>query len=601
VTRPQRTDGYAPIRDYAVIGDGRTCALVALDGSIDWLCLPNVDSSSVFGALLDARGGGAFALAPEEPFEAERRYLPDSNVLETTFRTASGSVRVTDLMALTHRDHLAPLREVVRRVEGLSGSVRMRYRVEPRFGYGRDRVRYGRRAGIPFASAGAHAVALSTWDAGECEVSDGCFAGAFETAEGSSALLVLASTHGQPAVLPERVGVERRVDRTLEFWPRWAGRAVYEGPWRDAVVRSALALKLCVFAPSGAVVAAPTSALPETLGGARNWDYRFTWVRDASWTLDALIELGYADEAHAFLWWLMHASRRTQPRLNVLYRVDGDSHAPERELANLEGYRGSAPVRVGNGAIEQRQLDIYGALLSAIWLYARRGRPLDADTGKAVAEIADYVAEIWSEKDSGIWEVRSAPTHFVQSKAMCWVALDRAAKLAEQGLLPGKRAARWRQAAEAIRSFVNEQGWDAARGSYVRATDMRELDASLLTMPLLGWPDEERSRGTVDAVRRELGHGPYVYRYRGEDGVGGTAEEGSFLTCSFWLVDALARTGRVDEAGSLMDELVGLANDVGLYSEEVDPRDGSFLGNFPQALTHLALVNAAVSIAGASR
>ncbi|HET7044374.1 MAG TPA: glycoside hydrolase family 15 protein, partial [Gaiellaceae bacterium] len=529
----------------------------------------------------------------------ERRYLPDSNVLETTFRTASGSVRVTDLMALTHRDHLAPLREVVRRVEGLAGSVRMRYRVEPRFGYGRARVEYGRRSGRPFASAGAHAVALSCWEAGECEVSDGGFAGAFEAREGSAALLVLSSTHSQPAVLPSREGIERRVERTLEFWPEWASRAEYDGPWRDAVVRSALALKLCVFAPSGAVVAAPTTALPETLGGARNWDYRFTWVRDASWTLDALLALGYSDEAHAFIWWLMHASRRTQPRLNVLYRVDGDSHAPERELGNLEGYRGSTPVRVGNGAIEQRQLDIYGALLSAIWLYATRVRSLDADTAKTVADIADLVARIWHEPDSGIWEVRSAPTHFVQSKVLCWVALDRAAKLAEQGVLPGKRAELWRSEADAIRSFVDEQGWDAGRGSYVRATDMRELDASLLTLPLLGWPDEERSRGTVDAVRRELGHGPYVYRYRGTDGVGATGEEGSFLTCSFWLADALARTGRVDDAAKLMDELVGLANDVGLFSEEVDPRDGSFLGNFPQALTHLALVNAAVSIAAA--
>jgi GH15 family glucan-1,4-alpha-glucosidase len=297
----------------------------------------------------------------------------------------------------------------------------------------------------------------------------------------------------------------------------------------------------------------------------------------------------------------MHASRRTQPHLSVLYRVDGGSHAPERELAHLEGYRGSRPVRVGNGAVDQRQLDIYGALLSAIWLYVTEERRLDADTAKEVAEIADLVSEIWREPDCGIWEVRSAPTHFVQSKALCWVALDRAARLAERGLLPGKHAARWREEAEAIRRFVDEQGWDEQRGSYVRATDLRELDASLLTLALLGWPEAERTRGTVDAVRRELGHGPYVYRYIGVDGVGEAGEEGSFLTCSFWLADALARTGRVDEAGELMDELVGLANDVGLYSEEIEPESGAFLGNFPQALTHLALVNAAVSIAEASR
>ncbi|HET8607165.1 MAG TPA: glycoside hydrolase family 15 protein [Gaiellaceae bacterium] len=591
--QPRRTDGYAPIRDYALIGDGRTCALVALDGSIDWLCVPDVDSPSVFGRLLDAERGGCFELQPVEPFEAERAYLEDSNVLQTTFRTASGVLRVTDLMALTHRDDLSPLREVVRRVECLSGTVRLRWRVDPRFGYGTAATRLERRAGRPFAWAGADALWLSTWNLGEQR-----FEGEAELAAGDGAVLAIGVSHGEPAVFPGIDELVRRERRTHEFWPRFAGRAEYDGPWRDAVVRSLLALKLCVFAPSGAVVAAPTTALPETLGGTRNWDYRFTWVRDASWTIDALLALGYDDEAHSFFWWLMHASRRTQPRLQVLYRVNGSSKASERELA-LDGYRGSHPVRIGNAASEQRQLDIYGALVSAIWLYVDDGNHLDRDTAKEVAEIADLVASIWRRPDSGIWEVRSEPTHFIQSKGMCWVALDRAARLAEQGELPGGHAARWREQADAIRDFVDDEGWDEKRRSYVRATTMRELDASLLTLSLLGWDDADgdRVRSTVDAVRRELGHGPYVYRYKGEDGVAGGGEEGAFLTCSFWLVDALARTGRVEDASALMDELVGLANDVGLYAEEVDPRDGSFLGNFPQALSHLALINAAVSIA----
>jgi GH15 family glucan-1,4-alpha-glucosidase len=591
------SDGYAPIRDYALIGDGRTCALVARDGSIDWLCLPDVDSPSVFTAILDARRGGAFALAPEEPFEVERAYLPGSNVLRTTFHTASGSAQVTDLMTLTHRRDLAPLREVVRRVEGLSGTVALRYRVEPRFCYGAAAAKLGRRQGRLFAERNPDALALSTWGAGDPEIRGEGFEASFTTEPGSWAQLVLSATYREPAVLPGLDDVERRVQRTLEFWPRWSGRASYDGPWRDAVVRSVLALKLCVYAPSGAIFAAPTTALPESIGGERNWDYRFTWVRDASWTLDALARLGYHDEAHSFLWWLMHASRRTQPRLQVLYRVRGATEAGERVLSHLPGYRGSAPVRIGNGAVEQKQLDIYGALLHAVWRYFQVHRRLDGDTAKAVAAIADLVAVRWRSKDSGIWEVRSAPTHFIQSKAMCWVALDHAVQLADAGAIPAKHVARWRAEAAAIRSFVDEQGWDGERGSYVRATDMRELDASLLTMALLDWEDADRVRGTVDAVRRELGHGPYVYRYKGEDGVAGA--EGSFLTCSFWLADALARTGRPDEAAELMDELVALGNDVGLFSEEIDPRDGSFLGNFPQALSHLALINAAVSISEA--
>jgi GH15 family glucan-1,4-alpha-glucosidase len=594
----ERVDGYAPIREYALIGDGRTGALVARDGSVDWLCLPNVDSPSVFARILDAERGGSFRLAPTERFDAERRYRENSNVLETVFTTAGGRVRVTDAMTLTDSRRISPMRELVRKVEGLSGTVSLQWTLEPRFGYGRAGTRIERRADRWFARAGADAIVLSLSDAGEGTLRDGAIADEFTVREGSSALLSLAATSKEPAVLPGREDSERRLERTVRFWPEWAGRVEYEGAWSEAVVRSVLVLKLLTFAPSGAIVAAPTTSLPEWIGGTRNWDYRFTWLRDASWTLDAMLRLGFHDEAHAFFWWLMHASRLTQPRLQILYRVDGSVHTTERELSEFPGYRRSPPVRVGNGAETQVQLDLYGAVLDAIWRYGTTVGHLDGDTGKEVARIADYVAEHWRDPDNGIWEVRDEKTHYTQSKALCWIALDRACALAAEGMIPD-RTGRWRGAADELQAFVEAEGWDEKLRSYVRASDLRELDACLLTLPLLGYqpPRDGRIQGTIAAVERHLRKGPFVYRYLGEDGLPGG--EGAFLTCSFWLVDAYARTGRLDDANALMGELVGLANDVGLYSEEIDPSTREFLGNFPQALTHLALVNAAVSIADA--
>jgi GH15 family glucan-1,4-alpha-glucosidase len=594
----ERVDGYAPIREYALVGDGRTGALIARDGSIDWLCLPNVDSPSVFARILDAKRGGSFRLEPAIPFEAERRYQPNSNVLETTFTTGEGRVRVTDAMTLTDIKRISPMRELVRKVEALSGTVPLRWSLEPRFGYGRADTRIERRHGRWLAHAGADALVLGLCDAGAGEARDGVISGRIELSQGSSAILSLSASHEEPLVIPGREDSERRLERTVNFWPRWADRSKYNGSWREAVVRSTLALKLLTFAPSGAIVAAPTTSLPEWIGGERNWDYRFTWLRDASWTLDAMLRLGFRDEAHAFFWWLMHASRLTQPRLQILYRIDGSDRTSERELRELDGYRGSAPVRIGNGASKQVQLDLYGAVLEAIWLYGREVGHLDGDTGKEVARIADYVASHWRDPDNGIWEVRDERTHYTQSKALCWVALDRACALADEGMIPDRNK-RWRTEADELQRFVDTEGWDEERRSYVRAPDLRELDASLLTLALLGYhePRGQRIQSTIAAIERELREGPYVYRYRGEDGLAG--EEGAFLTCSFWLVDAYARSGRLDDANALMDELVGLANDVGLYSEEIDPRTGEFLGNFPQGLTHLALVNAAVSIADA--
>ena len=594
----ERVDGYAPLRDYALIGDGRTGALIARDGSVDWLCLPDVDSPSIFARILDAERGGSFRLEPATPFDAERRYLERSNVLETTFTTGEGRVRVTDAMTLSDGGRLAPLRELVRKADGLAGNVPLRWVFEPRFDYGRANTRIERRAGRWFAHAGAGALAVTLCDAGDGTLHNGAVTGEFRLAAGESALISLAGTDREPAVISGRHDSEERLERTKRFWPEWAGRLRYEGAWPEAVTRSALVLKLLTYAPSGAIVAAPTTSLPEWIGGGRNWDYRFTWLRDASWTLDALNRLGHHEEAHAFFWWLMHATRLTQPRLQILYRIDGSVHTEEEELSHLAGYRGSTPVRIGNGARDQVQLDVYGAVLEAIWLYATQVGRLDGDTGKEVARIADYVAKHWRDPDNGIWEVRDERTHYVQSKGLCWIALDRACTLGEKGLIPD-RAGRWREAADELKAWVDEHGWDEKLQSYVRAPDMRELDASLLTLAVLGYDRDHSPRieATVTAVERELREGPFVYRYRGTDGLAG--EEGAFLTCSFWLVDAYARVGRLDDANALMEDLLGLANDVGLYSEEIDPSTGHFLGNVPQGLTHLALINAAVSIADA--
>jgi GH15 family glucan-1,4-alpha-glucosidase len=590
-----RRDGYLPIRDYAAIGDGRTVALVGSDGAIDWLCLPDLDSASVFAALLDAERGGQFTLVPSIAYVVKRRYLPNTNVLETTFTTETGTVRVTDAMTLPQRG-LTPYRELVRRVDGVVGEVPMHWAVQPRFAYGSKERSFSRHGGIPIAAYGRDALAVLTWDVGSVELSNGSVGGHFSSREGVSNLLVLCAAHQEPLVFPARSEIESRLEATVVGWRTWAGKRSYEGRWREAVLRSALALKLLVFAPSGAIAAAATTSIPEEIGGRRNWDYRFSWPRDAAFTLQALLALGCGLEARAFFSWLLHASQLTHPRMQVLYRLNGRDDTAERELP-LRGYRRSSPVRVGNGARSQLQLDVYGEVLAAAALLADFSSGLDRDHGRRLAEIADLVGLIWRQPDAGIWEVRAEPAQFIQSKMMCAVALDRAVALADRGYLPDANADQWRREAAAIRSFVESAGYSEQGASYRRTAGDDDVDASLLLAVLSGYDrfDAPRLIATVDAVRRVLGSGPFVYRYLAGDGLHG--EDGAFVACSFWLVEAMARQGRRDEAVELMDELVGLANDVGLYAEEIDPLSGDFLGNFPQGLSHLALINAAVAIA----
>jgi GH15 family glucan-1,4-alpha-glucosidase len=474
----------------------------------------------------------------------------------------------------------------------------MRWRMAPAFGYGAVPAAIERRGRIPVAVTGREALAVCTWDAGEAHIDDEAVYGRFEAQAGTAAVLALSAAHQEPLVIPAREHVEARLDATVTFWRDWAADRAYNGPWRDAVIRSALALKLLVHTPSGAIAAAATASLPEEIGGERNWDYRFCWVRDSAFTLASFLHLGCAREAEAFFWWLLHASQLTHPRLQVLYRLDGGERTTERAL-ELDGYRGSRPVRIGNAAAEQTQLDIYGDLLKTALIYTEAGGRLDHETSKRLAEIADFVCRSWREADSGIWEVRSRPMHFTHSKMMCWVALDCALRLADAGHVPTRHAPAWLAERLAIREFIEERCWSPRLRSYTRHAGGNEVDASLLLGLLLGYEGPpDRLATTVDAVRRELGNGPLVARYVGDDGLRGA--EGAFLCCSFWLADALARIGRPDEAITLMEQLIALANDVGIYCEELDPRTHEPLGNLPQGLVHLALISAAVSIAKAS-
>jgi GH15 family glucan-1,4-alpha-glucosidase len=583
-----REDGYAPIRDYAAIGDGRTVALVARDGSIDWLCFPDRDSPTVFGALLDAENGGRFALAPTVPHEVVRRYLPDTNVLESTYETAEGTAVVLDLMSLDDGG-LTPWVELVRQAEGRSGSVPFRWSVEPRFGHGKTATSIGLDRGVPVARSDGDAIAVSSWDAGEPHLTARAVRGEFDVRAGRTALIALSGAHRSPVHFQPRAGVERRIEGTIASWARWLrGQQPYEGPWPGPVLRSALALKLLVHTPTGAITAAPTTSLPEQIGGTKNYDYRYAWVRDSAFTLDALMRLGYHEQAHASFTWLLDALQETHPRVSPIYRIRGAVLSEEREL-DLPGYRGSRPVRVGNGAAEQLQLSGYGDLLTTTWLYVRDGNVLDARTGTRLTEVVDLLRDLWQNEDSGIWELHE-PRHYTQSKMGAWVAFNRALRLVEDGQLPGRHASSWRAEAEAVRGWVEENCWSEELGAYAMYPGSSALDASCLLAGRMEYcePQSRRYLATIDAVRRELGRGPLLYRYSGLD-----EEEGAFVACSFWLVEALSRAERFEEAAALMEELVVLGNDVGLFAEQMDVETHDFLGNFPQGLSHLALVNAA--------
>jgi GH15 family glucan-1,4-alpha-glucosidase len=596
--RPRRTDGYAPIADYAAIGDMRTVALVALDGSIDWLCLPALDAPSTFAALLDPARGGRFALAPAVPFAAERDYEPDTNVLATTFRTDGGTLRVLD--ALTFPGMGEPgTSQLVRRVECTAGRVPLRWCVQPRFGCGRrGPARIERGADGLLAHDERLLLALQAWELGEPQVRDGegAIAGEAELEQGDCGLLVLGAFVEEPLLLPARERAERDLALTCRRWREIAARCTYEGPWRDAVLRSVLALELLLNRETGAMAAAATTSLPERIGGERNYDYRFAWLRDMDFALDALLAAGYDGEVHASLRWGLTAAARTHPRLLPFYRLEGGTLCDAHPLP-LAGYRGSRPVVAGNDAREQLQLGTYGTVLNTAWRYVEAGNALDPGSGVRIAELADFVCDAWRTPDSGIWELPER-RRYVHSRIACWQALDRALRLAEAGAIPGRRRERWRAQAAAIRRFVEREGWSERRRAFVQVPGGEQLDAALLLASKLGFlaRGDPRLRSTIAALRAELGAGgPLLHRTSAL-----RACEGAFVACSFWLVEALADAGATEQAHEAMGAAIALRNDVGLLSEQVDPRDGSFLGNVPQALSHLALIAAAQRLTSVS-
>jgi GH15 family glucan-1,4-alpha-glucosidase len=604
---PDRTSkslSYPPIDDYALIGDCRGAGLISGDGSLAWLCFPRFDSPSVFAALLDASEGGRFSIRPVGEYSSERRYLPDTNVLETTFRCPSGAFVLRDLMAVSSeedkRASLTPEHEVLREIEGIDGEVEVEVLYDPRPDYGLTRPVLERQwdHGLRCEVGGA-ALILRSEPPLELEDDGRGASGALRIRTGERKYLSLTYSREAPAVIaPLGEAARERIERTVRWWQEWANRCTYEGPYRDAVVRSALALKLMAYAPSGALVAAPTTSLPETVGGVRNWDYRYCWLRDASFTLRALYALGHREEAESYVGWLLHATRLTWPELHVLYDVFGEARLPERELVHLEGYAGSRPVRIGNDAQGQLQLDVYGEVINGAARFLDSGGRFDRDTSRMLDGLGRTVCRRWREPDEGIWEGRSGRFHNTHSKVLCWVALDRLIEMHEAGYLEVP-VDLFRKERDEIRKEIEAHGYNERIGSYTRTFDGEEMDASLLTLPLYGYIEGKHPRmlSTCASIHEKLARDGLVYRYEAGTDDGLPPGEGAFGICSFWAVECVARGGNVEGATRTFEQLLAYANDVGLFAEEIDPDTGAALGNFPQAFTHIGLINAALTLA----
>ena len=596
------TSRYAPIEDYGIIGDLHTVALVGKDGSIDFLCLPSFDSPSVFAALLDAERGGRFQIAPQLGEAARKQlYLPDTNVLLTRFLSSDGVAELSDFMPVEDGGQAHTL---VRRVKTVRGEIRFRMHCDPRFDYARATHSVERRSDrevIFIGRGGAGKLTLRLCSSVAMQLADGAAVAEFTLGADESASFVLE------VVMADEPSPGRQPDyeseafkQTVNFWRRWVDRCTYRGRWRETVNRSALTLKLLTSRPHGSIVASPTFGLPENIGGVRNWDYRYTWIRDSSFALYGLMRLGYTGEAEAFMRWVMARVDELEPdgSLQIMYGIDGRHALPEETLPHLEGYMGSRPVRIGNAAYSHLQLDIYGELMDAVYLYDKYGSPIPHDGWRNIVRSIDWVCAHWREKDEGIWEVRGGRQEFLYSRVMCWVAIDRAIRLAGKRSFPAPLA-RWHDVQDTIYRDIYERFWDPARRVFVQAAGSKALDAAALLMPLIRFvsPTDPRWLSTLRAIEQDLVSDSLVYRYRLGDGYtdGLTGQEGTFSMCSFWYVECLSRMGDLHKARFFFEKMLGYANHLGLYGEELGPQ-AQHLGNFPQAFTHLALISAAFDL-----